>query len=847
MARTRRARKDAGIKPPSGNSWLSKRSEMQLDLLCIAFLYLLTLALFRGIVFDNALFAVEGDTATAEAYKRAGEHIRETEHVDPLWNPYLFSGMPSFGSLAFAPRDINYVQTAVAKVIKLFYLNATMSWMIMHYLLGGVFMFFLMRVWKMPRSAALFAAITFMLSPYAIGKAEEGHGSMIAALNYLPMVFLLTHLLFTRRDVLSLGLFAIGIGTLMLTYHVQIVYYVFLVIGLYLIYYVVKDLVTEKKFEGMTVALFVIGMLVGLAISSFVYISVYEYSHYSIRGGGTAGVPGGLDWDYATNWSFHPYEMINYLIPSFFGFSSRYLTLWQGQMTSLPLYWGTMPFTTSTVYIGVLPILFAVLALAYRRNRLTLFAAGLSVLFLLISFGKHFPLLFELLFNYLPFFNKFRAPSMILLLMPFSIGILAAHGMMALLEAFKGEGGFNTERLRKVLLYVLGGFWILLILGTLFRAGLYEAMAGSMFVKAGENYGPQVINELKKIRFEVLWSDYVKFVIILSVSVGVIVLALRKKMSVTMFSTAVMAILLIDIFIIDTKFVNPQPQRAAEEQAIPDATVQYLKQQPGLFRIFPVGEHFGDNSFVYHTVQTIGGYNPAKLRIYQTMLDSCLYKGPDPEFPINMNIVNMLNVRYLVAAGQLPANRFELVNADQRKRMYTHLNPGALPRAFFVGAAYVANNEASVFRYLNSAAFDPSKVAVVEKPLPSEIRTPERAGAQVVEYLSHKITVQATNSDQALLVLGEIYYPAGWNAYIDGVPTEIFKTNYILRSVVVPAGNHTIEFRFEPSSYELGMTLSHAGWGLAALLVLVGLWRIPRIRSKLFPGAKQAPTGNDGV
>jgi hypothetical protein len=237
-----------------------------------------------------------------------------------------------------------------------------------------------------------------------------------------------------------------------------------------------------------------------------------------------------------------------------------------------------------------------------------------------------------------------------------------------------------------------------------------------------------------------------------------------------------------------------------------------------------------DNTFAYHGISSIGGYSPAKLKIYQTMLDSCLYHGSDPNFPLNMNIINMLNGEYLVLPARLPEDKFQLVNTDQTKGILTYRNPAAFPRAWFVDEAIVARSENQVFRTLNSSAFDARRAAVLEKAPSSPITKPDSTRVDVTSFASRAITLQVYTSSPALLVLSEVYYPAGWKAEIDGVDAEIYKTNYVLRSVVVPAGSHTVVFGFDPSLYDLGYTLSRAGWGVAFLCILIGLWQLPVIR-----------------
>ncbi len=828
MAKAQRASRSSGR---SSSGWFASLSPLKQDLVCVGILYVITLILFRGIIFNNAAFSDQADTAAALSYKTAGDHIKATEGIDPLWMPYFFSGMPTFGNVAYVPHNISYAQTIVSSALQLLFLNATMSWMVVHILLGGVFMFMLMRTWKFGHVVALFSALTFMLSPYAVGLAQEGHGSKLQALSYLPMAFLLAHFLFEKRTLLSFGLFIAGIGTLLLTNHMQIVYYVFMTLGFYLAYHVIMDFRSDKLLALKKIALFAGGMFLGLCISSYIYLSVHEYAQFSIRGGGTEGSTGGLTWDYATNWSFHPFETMNLLIPSFFGFSSVHEYNWQGQMRPLPLYWGTMPFVSSTMYFGVLPFVLSIITLVYRRNRMTIFIALLTLAILCVSFGKHFAILYDLLFSYLPFFNKFRAPVMILHLLPFTCGILGGIGLDVLLNSHDEKSGTAKNTLRKTLLYVLGGVWTLLVIGLLFKSGVFSFLSSFMFERADQaSYGPQVIAEFKKIRYELLWSDFVKFALLLSAGLGAAILFMGGSIKRGMFVTTILGVLIIDLFIMDNKFINPKPLNAAEQQFAPDATITYLKNEPGIFRVFPVGELFMDKAYAYHALQSIGGYHPAKLKIYQTMIDSCLYKGPDPEFALNMNVVNMLNARYIIAKGGLPP-QFELVNADQQKQMYVFKNPAALQRAFFVKNAVVASSEHDAFSRMNSADFDPSATAILEKQLPEHVGPDDSASVEISSYGAHRIAMNTKRNGPGLLVLSEVYYPAGWNAYIDGNKTEIFRTNYILRSVVVPAGKHTVEFRFEPAMYALGWQLSNGAWIVAFLCIAIGLGMSPQVQS----------------
>jgi hypothetical protein len=618
----------------------------------------------------------------------------------------------------------------------------------------------------------------------------------------------------------------------------QIVYYVLLALGAYSLYNIILEFTQNRGVAVKKILLLGGAIAVGLCISAYIYLSVYEYSTYSIRGGGTAGSTGGLTFDYATNWSWNPWETIIYLVPSFFGFAS-------------PVYWGEMPFHTSTEYLGIIPIVLAVIALIYKRNRVTLFFAALTFVIFLVSLGKYFPAFYGFLFQYLPLFNKFRIPSMILHLLPFTIGILAAYGMTFLLELREDTA---ARSLKKGLLVATGILGALLVIIVLFKSSVYETFSGSMFQRDSDlpelrqQYGAQAqqaLLQFKQIRFELMWKDFIKFVFIFAATAGVILAYLNRKIREGVFGGLLIAILLIDLVIIDVKFIDPKPAQNLEENFRPDATVSYLKQQPGFFRIAPLpvgGSAFMDNTYAYHGLQSIGGYSPAKLKIYQTMLDSCIAHGPDPSFPLNMNILNMLNAKYIVVGGQLPGDRFTLANVDEAKRQLTYLNPGALPRTYFVGRAIATQNQTEVFQWLNSAQFNPATMAVLEKPIPAGLTQPDSVRATIIDYKSREITIKAYTSSPALLVLSEVYYPAGWKAFVDGTETEIYKTNYVLRSIMVPSGEHTVTFSFNPPLYAMGLTLTRSAWGVAFLCIVIGLWQTPAIRARLGRGKREQAT-----
>jgi hypothetical protein len=517
-----------------------------------------------------------------------------------------------------------------------------MSWMVFYFLLGAIGVYIFIRYLGLTQIPSFLGALIFLMSPFILGLAQAGHGSKLMALSYIPYLFLGTKYLIDKKNLLSIGILGAIIGTLFLTNHVQMVYYGMMSVGLYFLWFLIQELKNNFRNGAAVSGLFTLAIIIGFSIAAFIYLSTYEYSHLSVRGGGDAGAGGGMNIEAATNWSFHPLEMLTYFIPSFFGMQSHF-------------YWGWMPFTESTMYIGLLPIILSILGIIFRRNSTVLFFSVLSIIYLVISFGKHF-FIYDLLYNYLPFFNKFRAPQMVLLLFPFSIGIIASFGFDFLLkEAAQKTKTFNWKKIEKNILVALGICVFLLFIAFVIKSSVFPA--GS-FIKDGDSqqFSQEQIVQLKELRFEKLKEDFITFSLLAIGFIAILYFYFVKRLSPRLFIVVVIVLYIIDIIIVSKSYLETKPNRGVEEQFLPTQTMMFLKQESAkeLFRVFPVGQLFQDNSWMYHGLQTIGGYSPAKLRIYQEMTDSSLYKGWEENFPINMNIVNMLNVKYFIAQGMLP-------------------------------------------------------------------------------------------------------------------------------------------------------------------------------------------------
>ncbi|HDK35709.1 MAG TPA: hypothetical protein ENG82_02285, partial [Bacteroidetes bacterium] len=418
------------------------------DVLPLILLFVLLLIFFNKVIFGGMTLLPPDSLASKSVQPFLKDAFKNG--IYPLWNPYIFSGMPSFASLSSAPF-VDLLGDGINAVIWLFKLVFPLpdfTRILLNMFLFGIFMYILMKKHTGLAFVALFSSVILLFQPQVIAYPAFGHNTKLLTASLIPLIFLVTEELLETKKLLYLGLLGLSIGLQLLRAHVQIAYYTFLMVGLYFLYWAVETIVKKKDWKGVITsgALLAVAVGLGMAVSAWLNLSVYQYSHYSIRGAG-----GGLTYSYATSWSFSPLEMLTFFIPSFVGFGGQ-------------TYWGHMPFTDFPLYMGLIALVLAGFAFLLKRSRTTWFAGILGVLALFASFGKEFPVLYGPMFKLLPFFNKFRAPNTILILLEFSIAVLAGIGLMGLLN-------LNREKLDKALLrklqnylFAFGGFLVLLFL-----------------------------------------------------------------------------------------------------------------------------------------------------------------------------------------------------------------------------------------------------------------------------------------------------------------------------------------------------------------------------------------------
>jgi len=609
--------------------------------------------------------------------------------------------------------------------------------------------------------------------------------------------------------------------------HMQLIFYGICAMGIYLIYEIVSRII--KKAEPMKMVratgILIFAGAMAFLMSSDRYLSIMEYTKYSTRGsapiakvkGQSQNATGGNDYEYATMWSYSPSEMFTLFVPSYFGFGVREFD-YQGQKIMVSTYWGQKESEDSPPYMGIAILFLAILGFAiYRKDVFVQFLLVLSLFGIFLSFGKNWTILYNLFYDLVPSFNKFRAPSMSLVLMHFSFPILAGYGVAGVLKWRKEL----TEKDRKLMLGFLGFAGAFILLGLVF-SGLFKTSYTSAVMNSqmGKAYGHNFPTEL----MDFIWSNMLQdwylngfFVVVVALSVYFFVM---KKLNKPLFFVILAGILIFDIWRVDYRRMEISKEKAEETTFVDKADVfQVLQQDKSLFRIADFASN-PQNIPAYYRMENINGYHSAKLRIVQDLMDVAnpdQYQGSTHQI-FNPFLWNLLNVKYVLTDRPL-FQGIQPIYTSERNKTMIYGNPSFLPRAFFVKGAKVAK-QMDILLHLKNGDFNPVEVAYIEKELPEAIQPADStASVRVTNHDTEFIRMEASASGNNLLFISEMYYPS-WHAYLDGKEIPIIKTDFACRSVIVPKGKHTIEMKFESKNFQTGKNLSLA----ANILSFLGLF-----------------------
>ncbi|MFH0881585.1 MAG: YfhO family protein [bacterium] len=822
------------------------------DALALLALYVITLLLFFPLIERDSRMSPTPDTITARAMNDVGAEITKSEPGPvALWNPYIFLGMPMYASLSYKVGSLLNPMDYVTNVGEYLFGwdRDRMRREVFFYFFSGVAMFLFARGVGLPTWAALLAGLIFMMNPYNISLLEAGHGGKHWTISILPMVFLTTHWTLTRRRILDIALLALAVGSLLLLHHPQIAYFGLLVIGGYALIWAIGEWIHRRpKIAAKGIGFMAMGGLLGLAVSAYLYLPVWQYMKYSIRGAAPlfakVGTASGLDWNYATGWSLHPLETLQFLVPGLFGLGGsaapdRLLNMQNA--ANYNLYWGWMPFTQSSLYMGILPLILAVVAavLLWKKNAVVRWMAVAALAALVVSFGRFLPVLYGPLYYLLPYFDKFRVPSMILVITAAGVSILSAYGIEAILKSFQGSPEKPQMKRWRILFGTLAGVAVLgLIVGL--AGGRGPSVQSGWFIRPQEiqTYGRQA-QALVALRYVIFTKTLISTSLVLLffslAGWSMTVLKNSRKTMTGILAGLVLLLTAVDLMVLDKRFIHPvQPKEMSKMLAI-RPTVDWLKQRQMTseepFRIFPVGSDFQTDYWMYHRIQSIGGYSAVKLRVYQDMLDfALLTKGQNGE--PNWTIAGMMNARFILSSQRLPGG-FEAAYAEPGGGMIVYRNPKAMPRAWFVENVRQVTDLKETIGIIGMPGFNPRTLAIIDQPVDFPFEGADSLSKAVMpaeSFHPSRFTINTSSVKNGFLVISEIWYPTGWTATVDDSPVPIVRTNYGLRGVAVPAGEHTLRFEYRSQSIQAGFLISELALVIVAVMLLLEMVRWLRAR-----------------
>ena len=808
----------------------------------IGIILLSVLIFFKEGVFSGKVFAT-GDILASDSFRTFLDDAKKSG-VFPLWVPYIFMGMPNFPIISYNPRSYDFfyfIWDSVYGAITNSSTNGVLP-VILYYAIFGIG-FYLYSNYKFKNKLiALYCALTATFATDFIQRIVVGHNTKVLALAFFPLILLFLDKLidsfddksksvFSFQNLINLALLALMLHIQLNSNHIQMIFYAYLMLGIYLLYLIIYRVVKKTQISGIIKSgiFFVIAALLAVAMNADVMMTMKEYNKYSMRG--EPGIEAKidkkvaddqpLDYQYATNWSFSPGEVITFLLPYYYGFGDVEI---QGQKANL--YWGQMPFTTNPMYFGVIVLILAVTGIFYnfRKNPFVQAMTVISVVFLFMSFGRNFSLIYDLFFNYFPYFSSFRAPVMIHHFMNIAIVILSGFGLKSVIEIVKGKT--DSEKLKK-LCYVFFGIAGLMFLISIvgFEGSYTDSVSTSSLAEKLKQQGATAQQISQYIKQQIIPNAYANSIsdlrlhaFFIALVAGLMFMYATNKVSVKIFLAGTILIAVIDLWNVNFKTLHwDNPGETKNAFAETDFTNWLLKTNPDTYT-YRVAEFNGgrlttDNTMAYYRLHSFNGYHGAKIRIYQDAVD--VAEGENPL------LLTLGGVKYIISDKPLQDTSFVQVFKGTK---FIYENKNFIPKAFFA-EGYKVEKDITILNNIREMNFDPRKVAFLEKDINQKIDKPDStASVKLVKGDIHSLEYDVYATGNNLLVFSEIYLPFGWKAYIDGKESEIHKTDYILRSLVVPQGKHKVEFRYEPAVYYTGKSVSIGANVLLGIILLAGVF-----------------------
>lgn len=807
--------------------FFSTLPEARQHIIALLILFLIPFFLFTATTIGGKEFQRHDITQWRASAESVIEY-REAYDKEPLWVNNMFGGMPSF--VVSTKVQVPHLDR-IAPLFREIY-PAFQYWV----LLSGTY--FLLIIMGFRSLSSVFGSLMYGLTAYFPIIIVAGHTNKFSALAFIPWM-IAGYWLLTRKEkkLPGLLLFTVALTLELRAGHPQITYYFFYLLGFLWVFDTWNSYKKQNlKNWGLVTGFLALGTILGILGHAEKLLPLQEYAGYSLRGGSALDSSTGLDSGYAFAWSQGIKETWTLLIPNYFGGAS-------------PEYWGPKSFTSGPHYLGALSLPFILLALFRQLSKImyVFFAAG--TLGMMFAWGENFRLLNEFAFNYIPYFDKFRTPETWLTLTAFCYTVVTVYGLDWFVDFVKDKkANLNKLYLPIGLAGAVVVFLFVQINSTDFtKSGEVQNIANQIAQQNQVNpTNPQVqrraesyVNtELVPEREEKAKSDLLRLAVILVIGTGLMYVVFAQKIPLSIGLFGFILIAGFDLLSADKRYIPEnaivegnvsakdilESQRRDIDTFIQD-NISGTKNYP--YRVLPLLNNPYSSATSAYFYPSIGGYTAAKLSIIQDVL----YNGGPLDVQsqdFNPDLLNLLNVKYLTYREGLPLPGFEPVFQSQSGVVYENQN--VLPKAFFVDSVVTTQEPREAFNYLKPGQLDFNTTAVVETSESISSTTDTTSSVEVTNYTGPEISMEVSREKPGFLVLSEIYYPAGWIAELNGKEIPIYKTNYLLRGMKIPAGEHKLELRFEPQSWKIGVLLSWVS--LFAQILIAGLWGFSRFKNR---------------
>jgi hypothetical protein len=749
--------------------------------------------------------------------------FRAEYHSEPYWTNSAFGGMPTYQLGAKYPNDYIGILDDTIR-----FLPRPADYLFLYF----ISFYGLLLVFRIDPLKAFFGALAFGFSTYLIIILGVGHNAKAHAIAYMPLVIAGFILVFRKRYLVGGIITMLAVALEINANHFQMTYYLFLLLLVFSVYFMYK-LYQDKDLQALPkiIGTFAVAVIFAIGTNATNLLATKEYAAFSTRSkneltfnpnGSKVTTDNALSREYITEYSYGIAESLNLIAPRLFGGSNAEnvgtdsklyeFIVNQGASPSeaeefaqnVPTYWGNQPIVAAPAYIGAIVFFLAVLGLFHDKRKIKYaFLAG-AIFSLVLSWGKNFGILTDFFIDYVPFYDKFRAVSSIQVLLELCIPVLAIMG----LQSFFAEKENQTKSLKYTAIATLGLIVVLFLAKGMFD---FTTANDNYYVQAyGEEMGTAFVNALKADRASLYAADLLRSGFFMLVAFGILWMYHKGKL---VQNTAIIIIgifMVGDLFFVAKNYVDSKDFVSAREMNEPfqakEADIMIL-QDTTHYRVFEVSGNMNSaRASFFH--KSVGGYHAAKPRRMQQLFDYHIAKN-------NKEVLDMLNIKYII-------------QTDEKGQEFPTMNTDANGNAWFVSKILPVNSADEEMKALDT--LDSKNTAILNLKDFPDFKTKytfakdSTAVINLTTYRPNHLRYTSVNQNDGFAVFSEVYYKNGWIATVDGKETPIYRVDYTLRGIEIPAGRHTVEFKFEPQVVKTGSTIALFSAVGMVLLIIFGVY-----------------------